>query len=42
MPGRNIGERLVIDPNQNRILYLGARSGNGLWRSTDYGGPGAG
>ncbi len=37
MPGRNMGERLVIDPNQNRILYLGARSGNGLWRSTDYG-----
>jgi xyloglucan-specific exo-beta-1,4-glucanase len=37
MPGRNMGERLVIDPNQNSILYLGARSGNGLWRSTDYG-----
>ena len=37
MPGRNMGERLVIDPNRNSILYLGARSGNGLWRSTDYG-----
>jgi xyloglucan-specific exo-beta-1,4-glucanase len=37
MPGRNMGERLVIDPNQNSILYLGARSGNGLWRSADYG-----
>ena len=37
MPGRNLGERLVIDPNRNRILYLGARSGNGLWRSGDYG-----
>ncbi|WP_348272569.1 S-layer homology domain-containing protein [Paenibacillus sp. BIHB 4019] len=37
MPGRSMGERLVIDPNDNRILYLGARSGNGLWRSTDYG-----
>ncbi|HYH02330.1 MAG TPA: cellulose binding domain-containing protein, partial [Bacillota bacterium] len=37
MPGRNMGERLVIDPNKNSILYLGARSGNGLWRSTDYG-----
>ena len=37
MPGRNMGERLAIDPNRNRILYLGARSGNGLWRSTDYG-----
>lgn len=37
MPGRSMGERLVIDPNNNSILYLGARSGNGLWRSTDYG-----
>jgi hypothetical protein len=37
MPGRNMGERLAIDPNRNNILYLGARSGNGLWRSADYG-----
>ena len=37
MPGRNVGERLNIDPNDNRVLYLGARSGNGLWKSTDYG-----
>ncbi len=37
MPGRNMGERLAIDPNANRVLYLGARSGNGLWRSEDYG-----
>ncbi|MGM0884722.1 MAG: DUF4959 domain-containing protein [Bacillota bacterium] len=37
MPGRSMGERLVIDPNNNSILYLGARSGNGLWKSTDYG-----
>ena len=37
MPGRNMGERLSIDPNDNSILYLGARSGNGLWKSTDYG-----
>jgi photosystem II stability/assembly factor-like uncharacterized protein len=37
MPGRNLGERLAIDPNKNSILYLGARSGNGLWRSTDFG-----
>jgi xyloglucan-specific exo-beta-1,4-glucanase len=37
MPGRNMGERLAIDPNANRILYLGARSGNGLWRSEDHG-----
>jgi xyloglucan-specific exo-beta-1,4-glucanase len=37
MPGRSMGERLVIDPNRNSILYFGARSGNGLWRSTDFG-----
>jgi photosystem II stability/assembly factor-like uncharacterized protein len=37
MPGRNLGERLAIDPNRNSILYLGARSGNGLWRSSDFG-----
>jgi xyloglucan-specific exo-beta-1,4-glucanase len=37
MPGRGMGERLAIDPNRNRVLYLGTRSGNGLWRSTDFG-----
>ncbi|WP_162181606.1 sialidase family protein, partial [Glycomyces tenuis] len=37
MPGRGIGERLAVDPNRNRILYLAAPSGNGLWRSADYG-----
>ncbi|HUJ33312.1 MAG TPA: xyloglucanase [Candidatus Acidoferrum sp.] len=37
MPGRNMGERLAIDPNNNSILYLGTHSGNGLWRSVDYG-----
>ncbi|WP_366288957.1 X2-like carbohydrate binding domain-containing protein [Paenibacillus sp. AN1007] len=37
MPGRSMGERLAIDPNDHRILYFGARSGNGLWKSTDYG-----
>jgi xyloglucan-specific exo-beta-1,4-glucanase len=37
MPGRSMGERLMIDPNKNNILYLGARSGNGLWKSTDFG-----
>jgi photosystem II stability/assembly factor-like uncharacterized protein len=37
MPGRGMGERLVVDPNNNAILYLGAPSGNGLWRSTDAG-----
>jgi len=28
-------ERLAIDPNRNSVLYLGAPSGHGLWRSTD-------
>jgi xyloglucan-specific exo-beta-1,4-glucanase len=37
MPGRSMGERLSIDPNNNSILYFGTRSGNGLWKSTDYG-----
>lgn len=37
MPGRSMGERLAIDPNDNRILYLGTHNGNGLWKSTDYG-----
>ncbi|KAH1944130.1 hypothetical protein KXW30_007370 [Aspergillus fumigatus] len=37
MPGRGMGERLAVDPNKNSILYYGARSGHGLWRSTDYG-----
>jgi xyloglucan-specific exo-beta-1,4-glucanase len=37
MPGRNMGERLAIDPGSSNVLYLGARSGNGLWRSGDYG-----
>ncbi len=37
MPGRGMSERLAVDPNDNAILYFGARSGNGLWRSTDYG-----
>ncbi|RPD82611.1 Oligoxyloglucan reducing end-specific cellobiohydrolase [Lentinus tigrinus ALCF2SS1-7] len=37
MPGRGMGERLAIDPNSHNILFFGARSGNGLWKSTDYG-----
>nr|WP_238162618.1 X2-like carbohydrate binding domain-containing protein [Cohnella sp. AR92] len=37
MPGRSMGERLVIDPNKNSVLFFGTRSGNGLWKSTDYG-----
>ncbi|THG93951.1 hypothetical protein EW026_g7416 [Hermanssonia centrifuga] len=37
MPGRGMGERLAIDPNSNNILFFGARSGNGLWKSTNFG-----
>ncbi|WP_406317326.1 cellulose binding domain-containing protein [Streptosporangium sp. NBC_01639] len=37
MPGRGMGERLTVDPNDNRVVYLGAPDGNGLWRSTDKG-----
>jgi xyloglucan-specific exo-beta-1,4-glucanase len=37
MPGRGIGERLAVDPHSNNIVYFGARSGHGLWKSTDYG-----
>ncbi|EEB98290.1 hypothetical protein MPER_02229, partial [Moniliophthora perniciosa FA553] len=37
MPGRGMGERLAIDPNNNNILFFGARSGNGLWKSSDKG-----
>ncbi|WP_234122453.1 sialidase family protein [Clostridium hydrogenum] len=36
-PGRGIGERLAVDPNNDKILYLAAPGGNGLWRSEDYG-----
>ena len=34
--GRGNGERLVVDPRDGRILYLGTRH-DGLWRSTDRG-----
>ncbi len=37
MPGRGMGERLVVDPNRNSVLYFAAPSGQGLWRSTDSG-----
>ncbi|MFC6594976.1 cellulose binding domain-containing protein [Kitasatospora paranensis] len=37
MPGRGMGERLAVDPNNDKVLYFGAPEGNGLWRSTDYG-----
>ncbi|MBE2216135.1 MAG: carbohydrate-binding protein, partial [Opitutaceae bacterium] len=34
--GRSTGERLVVDPNNSDVLYLGTNL-NGLWRSTDRG-----
>ncbi|KAJ0110098.1 Xyloglucanase [Diaporthe amygdali] len=37
MPGRGMGERLAVDPKNSEILFFGARSGNGLWKSTDGG-----
>ncbi|MDN3293771.1 cellulose binding domain-containing protein [Streptomyces ficellus] len=37
MPGRGMGERLAVDPHLGSVLYLGAPSGKGLWRSTDAG-----
>jgi xyloglucan-specific exo-beta-1,4-glucanase len=37
MAGNRPGERMAIDPNDDAILYLGARSGHGLWKSTDFG-----
>lgn len=35
-PGRSMGERLVVDPSDSRVLFLGTR-GHGLWRSPDRG-----
>ncbi|KAK3333752.1 hypothetical protein B0T19DRAFT_135672 [Cercophora scortea] len=37
MPGRGMGERLAVDPKNSKIIYFGARSGNGLYKSTDGG-----
>jgi photosystem II stability/assembly factor-like uncharacterized protein len=34
--GRGNGERLAVDPQDGRILYVGTRH-DGLWRSRDYG-----
>ena len=34
--GRGNGERLAVDPNDGRVLYLGTRH-DGLWRSLDRG-----
>ena len=32
--GRSNGERLVVDPNDGRVLFFGSRR-DGLWKSTD-------
>lgn len=32
--GRSTGERLIVDPNNSNILYLGTMY-NGLWKTTD-------
>ncbi|KAK1634028.1 fungal cellulose binding domain-containing protein [Colletotrichum phormii] len=37
MPGRGNGERLAVDPKNSNIIYFGARSGNGLYKSTNGG-----
>ncbi|KAK0641010.1 hypothetical protein B0T16DRAFT_334141 [Cercophora newfieldiana] len=37
MPGRGMGERLAVDPHNSSIIYFGARSGRGLFRSVDGG-----
>ncbi|MFW6205745.1 MAG: WD40/YVTN/BNR-like repeat-containing protein, partial [Gemmatimonadota bacterium] len=34
--GRGNGERMAVDPNDGRVLYLGPRHA-GLWRSEDHG-----
>ena len=34
--GRGNGERLAVDPNDDRVLLMGTRLA-GLWRSTDFG-----
>jgi hypothetical protein len=33
-PGRSTGERLVVDPSDSNILYLGTME-NGLWKTVD-------
>ena len=34
--GRNTGERLQVDPNDGRLLFLGTNQ-DGLWKSADHG-----
>ncbi|KAJ7293306.1 hypothetical protein C8J57DRAFT_1043549 [Mycena rebaudengoi] len=37
MPGNTSVQRLAIDPHSNGILFFGAGSGKGLWKSTNFG-----
>jgi hypothetical protein len=30
-------QRLAVDPHSNNVLFFGARSGHGLWKSTNFG-----
>ncbi len=34
--GRGVGERMMVNPNNNKEIWLGTRNA-GLWRSEDYG-----
>lgn len=34
--GRGVGERLQVDPKNNKNIYFGSRNA-GMWKSTDYG-----
>ncbi len=34
--GRGVGERIMVNPNNNKEIWLGTRNA-GLWRSEDYG-----
>ncbi len=36
MQGRQMNAKLVVDPNNSAVLYLGSRN-DGLWKSEDYG-----
>lgn len=36
LSGRGVGERLMVDPNDNSIIYFGSRA-SGLYKSADYG-----
>uniref|UniRef100_UPI00055878A2 WD40/YVTN/BNR-like repeat-containing protein n=1 Tax=Actinoplanes subtropicus TaxID=543632 RepID=UPI00055878A2 len=37
MPGRGVGERLAVDPHNDKNVWFAAEGGNGLYKSSDYG-----